>query len=103
MLVVVVNDDYLNDREGTKINPVSNGSVRLNLPAWLEAKDAFEITSLGTKEVTRSVKVAELELNLGTVNVTRLLVVTSESALRSRLQNEYEGRYAANVKSLLGL
>jgi hypothetical protein len=103
LLVVVVNDDYLNDREGTKISPVPNSSVRLTLPGWMEVKDAFEVVPLGTKEVARSTKSGELELDLGTVKVTRLVVVTADATLRARLQGEYQSRYAVNVKRLLGL
>ncbi len=102
LLLVVVNDDYRNDREGTKISPLPNSSVRLALPGWMDAKDAFEVVSQGTKEVARSLKDGELELNLGTVNVTRLVVITADPALRGRLQQGYDERYAANVKRLLG-
>jgi hypothetical protein len=102
LLLVVVNDDYRNEREGTKITPLPNASVKLTLPGWLEAKDAFEIAPPGAKEVDHSVKGGELELALGTVKVTRLVVITADPALRARLQREYAERYAANVKRLLG-
>jgi hypothetical protein len=101
LLVIVVNDDYTNDRQGTKINPVPNALLKLVPPAWLEAKDAFEILSAGTKETPLSARAGQLELDLGTINVTRLIVITSDPALRQTTQKDYEAHFAANVKRLL--
>ena len=101
LLLVVVNDDYTNDREGTKINLLPNALVKLLPPAWLEAKDVFEILSIGTKEVRHNTRAGQLELDLGSVNVTRLVVITSDPALRQAVQKDYEARFAANVRSLL--
>lgn len=100
-LVVVVNDDYTNDREGTRIKPVPNALLKLAPPAWLEPKDLFEILATGTKDVAHKISAGELELGLGTVNVTRLVVITSDPALRQAMQNDYEARFAANVRRLL--
>ena len=41
-------------------------------------------------------------MDVGTVNVTRLVVITDNAALRPALQKDYETRFAANVKKLLG-
>jgi hypothetical protein len=35
------------------------------------------------------------------VNVTRLVVVTGNAALRSQIQGDYEAHYAANAKQLM--
>ena len=43
-----------------------------------------------------------MEISLGNVNVTRLLVITSDPALRQSVQRDYEAHYAANVNRLLG-
>ena len=101
LLVVVVNDDYTNDRQGTKINPVPNALLKLVPPAWLEANDAFEVLPTGTKEIPHSTRAGQLELDLGTVNVTRLAVITSDPLLRQAMQKDYEAHFAANVKRLL--
>jgi hypothetical protein len=98
---VVVNDDYINDREGTKINPVPNARLKFVPPTWLEPRAAFEILATGTKDVAHGTSAGQLELDLGTVNVTRLVVITSDPALRQTVQNDYEARFAANVKRLL--
>ena len=102
LVLVVVNDDYTNDRQGTKITPVANAVLKPVVPSWLEAKDVFEITATGTKDVAHTTPAGRLELDLGTVNVTRLVVITSDSALRQSVQRDYETHFAANVKKLLG-
>jgi hypothetical protein len=101
LLVVVVNDDYTNDREGTKINPVPNALLKFVPPAWLATMDVFEILSTGTKDVPHNAQAGQLALDLGTVNVTRLVVITSDPALRQTMQKDYEARFAANVRKLL--
>ena len=102
LVLVVVNDDYLNDREGTKITPVAEASVRLTLPSWLEPRDTFEIATSGTKLVTHRTAAGQLTLDIGKVDVTRLLVVTSDSNLRHSVQDDYAAHYAGNVAKLLG-
>jgi len=102
VILVVVNDDYINDRQGTRITPVRNAMLKLALPAWLEAKDVFEVFATGTKEVVHRSAGAQLELDLGTVNVTRLVVLTSDPGLRQLLQKDYEKHFAANVSRLVG-
>jgi hypothetical protein len=101
LLVMVINDDYTNDREGTRINPVPNALLKFVPPAWLKTKDVFEILSTGTKDIPHNTGDGRLELDLGTVNVTRLLVITSDPALRQSVQKDYEAHFAANVRNLL--
>jgi hypothetical protein len=100
-ILLVVNDNYTNDRQGTKIDPVADVVLKLAPPAWMEAKDAFEILATGTKEVAHKSVGAQLELELGTVNVTRLVVITSDPTLHQNVQNDYALRYAAKVGKLL--
>ena len=88
LLLVVVNDDYTNDHEGTKINPVPNARLKFVPPAWLAAKDVFEILATGTKDISHTTRSGQLELNLGTVNVTRLVIITSDPALRQTAQRD---------------
>ena len=100
LLMVVVNDDYLNDRDGTRINPVLNAVVKFVPPAWLEPKDVFEIHSSGTKDVPHNTAAGRLELDLSPVQVTRLVVVTRDPVLRQVVQRDYEVHFAANVRKL---
>ena len=102
VILVVVNDDYTNDRQGTRITPVANAALKLAPPSWLEPKDVFEIAATGTKDIAHRAPAGELALDLGTVNVTRLVVITSDPALRQSVQQDYQAHYAANVKKLLG-
>ena len=101
LLVVVVNDDYTNDRAGTNIKPVANARVKFIPPAWLETREVFEILSTGTKDLPHNSREGQLELDLGTVDVTRLVVITSDPALRQSVQKDYEAHFATNVSRLL--
>ncbi len=100
MLVVVVNDDYVNDRQGTVIRPVEKSSVTLTLPSWMKNPKAFEVSADGVKDVAASVQSEAIKLDLGTVEVTRLIVVTGDPALRERLARIYADGFAENVRKL---
>lgn len=100
MLLVVVNDDYVNDRQGTVIRPVEKSSVTLDLPSWLKSPQAFEISADGVKDVAASVQDGVMKLDLGTVEVTRLIVVTSDPALRDANAARYASNFAANIRKL---
>lgn len=100
MLVLVVNDDYLNDRQGTVIRPVEKASVTVPVPAWMKANVVFEISSDGLGDVQSEQGSDGLRIDLETVDVTRMLVITSDGALRGRLQGLYDRQFAENVKKL---
>ena len=97
-----MNDNYLNDRLGTVIKPVGNANVSVGLPSWMDPKTAFEINFEGTQDVQWELSGSQLDLRLGTVDVTRMIVVTADPELRTRLQTLYEGKFADNVAKLTG-
>lgn len=99
--LVVVNDDVLCDRVGTVVKPVEKASAAVGIPSWLTPADAFEVTCEGIKDVTWKRTGSKVTLDLGTVNVSRFVLVTSDAGLRSRLQVIYEKQFAANVHALL--
>ena len=43
---------------------------------------------------------SKLKLHLGTVDVTRLIFITSDADLRANLQKLYTDKFAANVAKL---
>lgn len=91
LLLLVVNDDYYNDYAGCHYNPVSNAFVRLTLPAWLnQGVSAFEVTARGLNGVGVQPAGNRLQINLGTLQLTRLIVLTTDPALRAALQQRYE-------------
>lgn len=101
LVILCVNDDYVCNDKGTVIHPVQNAAIRVTLPAWLDAESVFEFDYRGTRDVKHSIAASKLSLDVGTVETTRLIVVSRDAALRDRLQKLYDGKYAANVGKLL--
>lgn len=102
LILVLVNDDYACDRLGTSVKPVENAFAQISLPGWLKAKDVFEIDASGPRDVSWSTLGSGVRLEIGTLEVARAIVVTSDAALRGELGKLYETRYAQKVKGLLG-
>ncbi len=100
MALVVVNDDILCDRMGTVVKPVQKAKATVDVPSWLSAADAFEVTSEGIRDVPWTKHGARVNVDLGTVDLTRFIVITSDSSLRDRLRKLYEDKFAANVAAL---
>ncbi len=100
VLVLCVNENYANDRMGTVYKPVEKCEIGISLPAWMEAKDVFEVTCKGTNDLSWDVT-QRLNLHLQDTELTRLIVVTRDTKLRSQLQTRYDQKYAAKVANLL--
>ncbi|MGQ9922604.1 MAG: hypothetical protein ACUVSM_01525 [Armatimonadota bacterium] len=101
ILLVVVNDDYINDRTGTVIRPVQDARLSLRLPDWLDEASVFEVNHLGTADVAARLEGRTLHVEPGTVEVTRAIIITRDAGLRQKLQTDYERSFAANVRALL--
>src|ERR1043166_745706 len=92
MLFLVVNNQYYNDISGCHYTPVNNATVTATLPAWLippSGTTAFEITPGGLYDVNAVVNGTQVQLNLGTLNLTRMIVLTSNPQLRGAIQTRY--------------
>ncbi len=100
MVLLLVNDNYASDRSGINIEPVENAEASVNLPAWLDAKSVFEVSDQGIGDVKYDRSGSKLDLHLGTLDVTQMVVITSDPGLRSKLQVRYDGRFAANVRAI---
>lgn len=98
--VVTVNDNVACDRLGTVVRPCENAQVSVTLPTWLDPKDAFEVTPDGVKDVTWKRDGGSVNLSLGTVQISSLVIVTANQNLRAQLQAEYQKMFAANVAKL---
>jgi len=96
-----VNDDHASDRVGTVVQPLERAQAMIHLPSWLAPKDAFEITYRGVTDVDHEQTGARVTLRLGQVVLTRLVVITSDTELRTRLSALYDARLAQNVRALL--
>jgi hypothetical protein len=88
------------DRVGTIYKPLENVKVTLDVPSWLAPSSVFEISQDGVQDVAWQRDGSKVSMKLGTVNVSRFIVITSNEGLRADLQKLYEGKFAANVKAL---
>ncbi len=89
-VLLVVNDQYANDPAGCHYTPVNGAAVTVDLPAWMPSPAAFEVTAGGIQDVGSQPVGSDLQLNLGTVNLTRMIVVTANPSLRSTLQQRFD-------------
>jgi hypothetical protein len=90
LILLVVNDNYWNDQTFHSTD-VPNATVTVTLPAWLQpAPTAFEVTAGGIYNVNTQSAGNQLQLNLGTLKVTRMIVLTRDAALLSALQRRYD-------------
>lgn len=103
LVLVAVNEQYANDREGTVLTPLEKVQVRVSLPAWLAARDAFEIHNRGVEPLPITCDGHRATLDLGTVELPRLVVVTADPALREQLDSRYRTLFAARVARLLSV
>lgn len=101
LILVCVNDDYVNDRSGTKFTPIDKPTVTVDLPAWFAAKNVFEVGYKGTGDVKWDRTGSKLNVQFDRVDLTRLVVVTTDPDLRARLQKLYDEKSAAKVAKLL--
>lgn len=99
-ILIVVNDNVAFDRQGAVIVPVEKARIEVTLPKWLQATAVFEISSCGTSDVAWKKAESGVSLELGTVELTRLVVITSDAGLHQRLQKLYQDRFSDNVKKL---
>jgi len=101
VVVICVNDDYASDRLGTVVRPLERAEVNLRLPAWLEPKEAFEITFEGPRDIAWERRGADVALHLGRVDLTRLILISADPQLRDHLQALYQEQFAAKVARLV--
>ncbi|MGC8863360.1 MAG: hypothetical protein ACP5R5_11400, partial [Armatimonadota bacterium] len=100
--VILTNENVLSDRVGTHYQPVQEVKLALQPPSWLKPVDVFEVTCDGIKDVTWKLDGSQVAMELGRVDLTKFLVVTSDPALRGRLKSLYESKFAANAAALKG-
>jgi hypothetical protein len=101
LVLFVVNDDYSCVETGTLIRPVANAEVGLDLPDYINPAGVFEIDYKGTHDVSYDVSGGRINLHLGTVPVTRMVVITGDSTLKSSLQSLYTATYAPRVNRII--
>lgn len=100
-MIVVGNDDILCDRVGTVYKPVEKAKVTVELPFDVKKADVFEINYRGIQDVTWKLNGQKTEFDLGTVDLTRFIIVTTDQTLKQKLTQLYSEKFAANVEKLL--
>ncbi len=100
LILLVVNDNHFSDRLGTVIRPIENAKLDVTMPSWMEAADVFEMTYDGTQDIDSESEGRSLNVDLGTVEVTRMILVTKRPELRAELQKRYDDNFAENVRKL---
>jgi hypothetical protein len=98
--VVTVNENVACDRLGTVVRPCQNAQASVTLPTWLAPKDAFEVTPDGVKDVSWKRDGGNVDLSLGTVQISSFVIVTADPGLRAQLQDRYQKMFAANVAKI---
>jgi len=89
VILLVVNDQYSNDEEGCHYTPVTDANLTVTLPTWLTSPSAFEIAADGIYDVSTQSVGNQLQVDLGVVDLTRMIVVTSDLELRATMQQRY--------------
>ncbi len=102
LILLCINENLVCDRLGTVYTPIEQADLRVSIPQWLKPKDVFEVTYKGIADVDWSSK-KTLDIRLNDTKLTRLIVVTSNPDLRSKLKARYNEKYAAKVAKLLDL
>lgn len=100
MVLLVVTDQYANSDKGTTFERIEKAGVTLKLPTWLKSPQVFEVTARGTREVASQASDRQLHVDLGHVDLTRAIVVTTDTRLRGQLQDGFERLFKAKVAKL---
>jgi len=100
LLLYVVNDNYFSDIAGCHYTSVANAAVTVILPSWMQASPtAFEITAGGLRDVATQLKGSQLQVNLGTLDLTRMIVLTTDPHLRVEIQQRYDEEVKPRVRT----
>jgi hypothetical protein len=100
MILIVVNDDYYNDLAGCHYTPVPGAMVTAILPSWLQSPTAFEISAAGLSDVNSVQKGNRLQLTLGTLKLTKMIILTTNPQLRVNTQQWYETAVRPGVQRM---
>jgi len=91
LILLAVNDNYYNDEAGFHSTDVANATVTVTLPSWMQTGvSAFQVAASGLSDVSTQLNGGQLQVNLGTLKVTRMIVLTKDAGLRATLQQRYD-------------
>lgn len=101
LMLLCVNELIRCHLDGTDVTPVDGVSLQFRLPSWLKFPDAFEVTWQGTRDVSYEIVGDVIHLDLGQIQLTRMIVITSAPGMRDMIHNQYLQRFAANVDAVI--
>ncbi len=101
LVLLIVNDNFGSDRAGTVYVPIEKAAVTVTPPAWLTPKDVFEVACEGPRDVRWKPDGKQVALDLGRVEMTRMIVIAADPQCRGQLRELYTKQFAANVRALL--
>jgi len=100
LVLLVVNDRYANSDKGTRYQALAKGTVTVELPSWMQSPTAFEVTAHGVQNVRLKTAGGRATVDLGRVDLTRMIVVTSDTDLSGQLQRVYAAQFREKVARL---
>jgi hypothetical protein len=101
MLFLVVNEQYANDRVGTVYRPIEEeAAFTVDMPNWLKPKDVFEINYQGVKDIKWQCPESSLKVDFGELDLTRLVVATTNTDLRNQLSELYKKQFSSKVAKI---
>lgn len=101
IVLYCVNDDYSLDDAGCVIQRIDNADVSFNLPPWLSPTQVFEVDYKGVRDVSYNIASGRITLQLGPVEVSRMIIITKDSTLKSTMQSRYTNIYGPRVQQLI--
>jgi hypothetical protein len=103
IVLLCVNDDYSCDDTGSIVRGLKGVDVGMELPSWLSPASVFDISYKGISDVPYDIAGSRINLHVGKVGLTRMVVITSNSTLKSALQSLYTNTYRPRVAELIPL
>lgn len=102
LVLIGVNDDHANDQAGTIIRQIPNAQASFALPSWLTSPThVFEVSYKGITDVPYSVTAGSINLNIGRVDVSKMIIVTKNSSLKASLQSIYTSTYLPRIQTII--
>jgi len=89
VFVFVFNQDYEIDDEAYPWKPVENVTLSLNLPDWIRPEAALELKPEGIETIQSNREGERVSLDLGRVEVCRVLVLSNDANLKDRYQQDW--------------
>lgn len=100
LVMICANDDYSCDDMGIMIRGLRNVEVSVEKPSWFSNVHVFEVDYKGVHDVPFDMAGSKINIHAGRVDVSRMIIVTRDSTLKSQLQARYTNTYGPRVTQL---